>query len=835
MAWTFQIEDATTSLNLNDGTSFKIMPGGFGAPSPTLRATYAGDGNLFRSGSRLIRQSYNNRIVTLGLQVIGTSTDVLASNIESLETYLRSAQEFSSFASGSQVKLRYQWDSATSPVFFHVLTGTFDAIDAAQHGPMLTLNTRLANARLTLVCEPFAYGAQEVISNYVDDPSFEVAGTALADWTESKTATGTTARSTAQAKFGDASLLLTMTDSGGSGQVIERNQTLTDVDAGETWSFEVWAYVTALSSAKAGLVLLYNDGSATTATSYITSTNSGFVQMTLANQTPPSGATQVIVKLRLEATAADATGTAYFDAVTAVADSAIPTTWVSSRNVGTIYTDASQATTNFIDIYNVPGNQPALLQLKAAENEAHTKLWMGARHNGRLGDAGLWHEAEDFVNTAWLVDNSDGATSGGNETRISRLPTFVRIATGEHTSNATTVTAASQAIDGERPYLVAYVAQNGSPSGTPTCDSVVFNSDQSMTKVGDVSQGTGYRLTAWVLNAPTAATGTTVATFGSAAVTAACITVAVYNGVAETTTVHSDVDTVSGSGTSTSAITSTVTAIGDMVSFGAHHANSNATTLGGGLTEREDETFGSNKLSMYDLISDAATESPSASWSGSVVNAAIGFIIKAGADSPSNPVVITKAIATPPRGQYRVLARVDGQGAVWSLGVGYAYGSITETPSTAGDYPGTTSTSAGYEIVDLGTLTIPPVPVPENVTTGSFTVRVATYLSTAAASKTLDLDWVMLVPIDFGSLYLSKTSGTDVIFSDSISDLRTAAILNTSDVLQSIPSTQGGDPPTIHPDGTRLYFIADDGAADIDHGWKMAVRIEPRFLSVAGT
>ena len=63
MAWTFQIEDATTSLNLNDGTSFKVMPGGFGAPSPSLRTTFAGDGNLFRSGSRLIRQSYNLSLI----------------------------------------------------------------------------------------------------------------------------------------------------------------------------------------------------------------------------------------------------------------------------------------------------------------------------------------------------------------------------------------------------------------------------------------------------------------------------------------------------------------------------------------------------------------------------------------------------------------------------------------------------------------------------------------------------------------------------------------------------------------------------------------------------
>ena len=301
------------------------------------------------------------------------------------------------------------------------------------------------------------------------------------------------------------------------------------------------------------------------------------------------------------------------------------------------------------------------------------------------------------------------------------------------------------------------------------------------------------------------------------------------------TTFYEDFNSTTGTGTS--ATTTQAATLGDLVVFGQVHLGNNASTPGGGLTERSDRTAAANIGSAAgDLIADATSESPSSSWTGSYDYAAIGATIISGADDASVPVVMTRDITTPPRGQYRVLARVDGQGDVWSLGIGYAYGSITETPSTAGDYPGATGTSAGYEIVDLGTLTIPPVPVPENVTTGTFTLRVAAYESTAtAASATLDLDWVMLVPIDFGSLYLSKTSGTDVIFSDSISDLRTAAILNTSDVLQSIPSTQGGDPPTIHPDGTRLYFIADDGAADIDHGWKMAVRIEPRFLSVAGT
>jgi hypothetical protein len=135
----------------------------------------------------------------------------------------------------------------------------------------------------------------------------------------------------------------------------------------------------------------------------------------------------------------------------------------------------------------------------------------------------------------------------------------------------------------------------------------------------------------------------------------------------------------------------------------------------------------------------------------------------------------------------------------------------------------------------MGTVTIPPVATPENTSTGSFTLRLAIYLSTAADSKTLDMDWIMLVPIDFGSMYLSKTSGSDIVLVDSISDLRQAVLIDSSAIIQSIPVSQGGDPPTVHPDGTRLYFVSDNGNADIDDGFKVSVTVEPRFLSVAGT
>ena len=212
---------------------------------------------------------------------------------------------------------------------------------------------------------------------------------------------------------------------------------------------------------------------------------------------------------------------------------------------------------------------------------------------------------------------------------------------------------------------------------------------------------------------------------------------------------------------------------------------------------------------------------------------AIGAVLSAAGDVVSAPEVATVAISTPPRGQFRVLARVDGGTGVWALGMGYSYGQITVTPSTVADYTVSTSGVAGYEILDLGVVTIPPVGVPENATTGDFTIRLAYYMSTPVASGTLDIDWIQLMPVDFGGMYVSKASGTDAILVDSLSDVRSASLLDSSGVVQSVPSTQGGDPPTVHPDGTRLFFAGV--SADIDDGWKVQVTIVPRFLSVAGT
>jgi hypothetical protein len=424
MAWTLQLLDDTTTLDLNDNAAYSARS--LLTPVPNRR-TARGGVNLFRHGSDIVERVFQNRLVTVVLRIIGADQDTLIANINAITAILERGAEYQTTGIGSQLKLRRKWENATSQVDFYVLEGVLQLGD--EFSPVHRTNTNFASARLALLCEPFAYGADESIQNYVFDAGFEVAGTALADWTESKTATGTTSRDTSVKKEGLASLKLVMTDSGGSGQVIERNQVLADVDAGEVWSFQCWVRVDALSNCKVVMELDYNTGT-DVEVSTTTVNASSFVKLTANNNTVPGSVTQVTLRLRLEATAADATGTVYIDNVIAVLASAVPVAWVSSMRVGNHFEDASQTQSNFIDITDVPGDIPALLQVRVLESANHDEFWAGARHAGRQYDIDLYKEGEDstaasiatqtnFANTA---DNTaSGSKFSGNSVRESKI------------------------------------------------------------------------------------------------------------------------------------------------------------------------------------------------------------------------------------------------------------------------------------------------------------------------------------------------------------------------------------------------------------------------------
>ena len=422
MAWTLQLLDDTTTLDLNDNAAYSARS--LLTPVPNRR-TARGGVNLFRHGSDIRERVYANRTVTAVIRIHGTSQDNLIANILAVNSLLERAAEYTTTGLGSQVKLRRKWEGATNQVDFHVLTGTLALGD--EFSPLRSQNTTFANAVLTLTCEPFAYGAEETIENYVLDPGFEVAGTALADWTTNHTGSGTSARDTSAKKDGNSSLKLVMTSSS-SGQVIERNQVLTDVDAGEVWSFQCWVRVDALSDCKVVMELDYNTGT-DVEVSTTTVNSSEFVNLTANNNTVPGSVTQVTLRLRLEATAGSATGIVYVDNVIAVLASAVPVAWASSRSITNHLADDSQATTNYIDIEDVPGDMPAELQLTVTEAQDHDEFWAGARHAGRQYDA-VWLEGEANTATATIstpssytmVNNateSDGTHSDGSARQVS--------------------------------------------------------------------------------------------------------------------------------------------------------------------------------------------------------------------------------------------------------------------------------------------------------------------------------------------------------------------------------------------------------------------------------
>ena len=667
MAWVYNLLDSSTTLTLNGGTNYALLPDGFQAPAPARRTTFGGR-NYFRDGSDLMERVFSNRTVTVKIWIKGSTQDNLIANINAINNIVERGAEYSRTGLGSQLVLRRQWDNATNTSDFNVIDGELsvggDAGDVHRFSP--STDYRIP-ATLSLICEPFILGEAETVENYIDNASFEITGTDLANWTQNIAggASGSTALDTTQKKYGLASLKCTMTDTGGAGNVVGHTQVRTEVDAAEVWSFSVWVHVTALSNAKAGLELLYDDGSATVTSTYQTSVTSDWTLLSLANQTVPSGAGQVTIKLQINSTAADATGVAYFDGATAVLSSSLPDSFVTSRNVANSYADNSQATTNYIDVYPNLGDVPALMQVRVAENEAHTSMYVGARHAGRHTDTNMWIEG---IGSGSIIHDQAGflETQEGN--------------------------------------------QAGMNTGAPALDS-----------------------------------GSVVTTF-------------------------------------------------------------KIVNASGGTADLAADTW----------------------FRGNTT------------------------ITTPPEGQYRVLFRVGFRtniGAIASeelhFGMSYSYGAFTllddTNPSTANFTAFASSATAQVgHLLDLGTINIPPIGTPEGQTGADFVLKI--FLGTNAANSSGNGDYLefytdafMLLPIDFGGLYLSKDSSQDVVLLDSRSKNKAAYILNTSNVVQSFPSNQLGTMPTAHPEGTRLYFAFGENADNdwvIASGAAVSVTVVPRFLYV---
>ena len=827
MAYTLELSDGTTTYSLLDGANT------FGAKWNTLNigvpeAARATAQSILRTGFDITAHAYSKRTIQFLMSVTGTSIANLTTNVQNITDAIRKARVWAITGLGSKWRLKYNPGGTAKDVYFTIRDGVVTIPPGALNASNLAATPAImTNVGITLTCDPLAEGDSETIENFVEDAGFEVAGTALADWTESKTATGTTAIETSIKKHGKQSLKLVMT-AGSSGQVIQRSQTLVDVDAGETWSYQVWVRVDELTQCKVVLEVDYTGGTpdVEVATTAVDSTQ--FVKLTSAGLVAPSGTTSISLRLRLEATGASPTGTAYFDSVIAVEAATVPETWVASRAVYNNMVDDDQRGVNHIDIHDVLGDHPAKLQLKLTENENHTKLWAGARHSTRQYDAGVRHEGEDFA--TWTSEPSDGTASDGNYGQHRLLSiAFDAVSSGGAVA-ATSLTISHVVGTGPNRYLIVGVRVD---DGVETTPSGVTYDSVTMTQIGStVSNGVG-SVSMWKLINPNSGTADIVITFGTPADEIDAGGISLEN--VHQTTSEGTLATANGHSTGPSVAVTSV--LGDLVIDCVANASVAGITFtpGPGQTKRWEIN---GNAAMSEEVASGTSTTMSWTMTSSDTWVIAGVAVKP-ADSvapgtASSPTVLTKSVTTPPQGVYRALARVRNQdGANIKVAMGHAYGGVTSDPSVAADYADIATTQTAWHILDIGSLVIPPSTLPDGASVGTLTLRLAFYIATLVSTEVLlDIDWLLLLPVDQGTAYATKAAGTDVVVIDTTTNLPSLTLWDTSDVFQSRPEQRGGM-ITVDPEGTRIYLVDDDGSnAGITEGWKVAVKVVPQYLNV---
>lgn len=148
----------TTRLDLNDGSLWYVRE--FYAPPPRLRRSLTT--NAMTDGAYATSSTYDNRVITVVLDLVSTTEDINATELQKLARELDRSTNF----------LQYKPDGATSPVFFRT--------ERADFADLVDFNAALAMRRLTIeiVAEPKALGLRETVSVGVvtNDPAAATRG-----------------------------------------------------------------------------------------------------------------------------------------------------------------------------------------------------------------------------------------------------------------------------------------------------------------------------------------------------------------------------------------------------------------------------------------------------------------------------------------------------------------------------------------------------------------------------------------------------------------------------------------------------------------------------------
>ena len=419
MPWTFKLSDSTTTVDLHDGTVTKVNLGGFHAPVGPSLMSFAGN-NLSRHGADLVERTYGNRQISVDFQIIGSAIGTVVGRIQDINNLLRKAEEFAKTGFGNQVQLLYGWTNASSTVAFNILEGTLD-LGQNLHTPYLSTGTLIRNARLQLTAEPFAMGTKETLENRLADPSFEI-DSALADWANVNQAGSSNRSTTGSAKYGTAALILSIGTTGAvaGNQHIRQQEFAIPTNTTTPYVASVWVKADQATNCTFSLrISVRGTGGAQVSQgqSSLTGTN-GSMQL-LTTSATATGSGSVLYMVFFELTTATATGTYFVDGAYFRTGTSLPTAWISGRDVKNHFDDDGQAHINYVDVYDVPGDVPAVAQIQGDEVEAHTVFYVAARHNPRQTNT-LWLEAETGTGTGGGSTSSKVAVADASNGSILR-------------------------------------------------------------------------------------------------------------------------------------------------------------------------------------------------------------------------------------------------------------------------------------------------------------------------------------------------------------------------------------------------------------------------------
>ena len=440
MAEVIKLVQGSDELDLDDKTSFKTTGLTLNTGQPKTRWHEPDVGDV-----RLISNEDSDRQCIVTVAVLGSDIadeDDVQNAIVDLRRYIREARRAEQTGDTDDVYLQLQKDGATNAVNHRIKNGWVD--DSQSHYIGARLNTDVAvDVRINLVLAPYGESTSTItLQNHMfSSPHFvEFSGGLAHGWNETGGGTVTPSISSSSWLIGGQGQAFIAT-SGASDQGLYCD-TITCTTSNYIHGF-VWVAANSAGNQDqvkiilkdgAGTALVSKTFNPTTPVGYDqTATDKGSNNYTwfrysfIDDGSPVRGAANCFIQIVRASGDASNGITCFIDGTYLDVNpptTTIPDAWMSSmaidnRNDIQTTSQATENYLNYIDVWGVPGDAPALVQtqIKYSSLASNTnRIYIGRNTDGRIlaADQIHWLESDEFTNAGGALTWSTGSGTSDN-------------------------------------------------------------------------------------------------------------------------------------------------------------------------------------------------------------------------------------------------------------------------------------------------------------------------------------------------------------------------------------------------------------------------------------